>query len=454
MTYDRAMGKTTSFVIKVGWLGTLIWQMNAGNLCWSAPPTRPTIWAQEGSRFPEVSRVTRAQDFVRGIGVTTHLNVPNSPYSNIDAISKSISYLGISLVRSVPPSSWYQPLNDALTRLAHMGVRINFGFGANQSDDLTQTVPDDIEQVAKFAAANPGKVAAVEGPNELNTQIVRLNGQSSASPQVAAQIQRYIAKQVRANATLMGQGVKIINVSVSDGDSGWSRYTAGLGNLSDACDYANWHVYFGPAQPGRNIANDVTHAQQSAPGKPVIYTESGYTTAKGDSFGVDEATQAKQTLNLLADAWKAGIQQTYVYELTEGVVNPDFNDVEGRFGLFHAGGMNPKPAATAIHNLVSILADTGANALTFTPGTIGYSIDALPITGNSLTIEKSSGVFDVLIWNEAAAGGNVTVRVGRSFATIKVYDPIDSTVPVSTALNAKAVTLPLADKLQVVELTP
>jgi hypothetical protein len=56
--------------------------------------------------------------------------------------------------------------------------------------------------------------------------------------------------------------------------------------------------------PAAHVTSMYQDALASAPGKPVIYTESGYFTAYDYSSGagVDYQTQAKNTLNLLADA--------------------------------------------------------------------------------------------------------------------------------------------------------
>jgi hypothetical protein len=179
---------------------------------------------------------------------------------------------------------------------------------------------------------------------------------------------------------------------------------------------------------------------------------------------VDEATQAKNTLNLLADTFKAGVKQTFLYELMEGVANPSTTDIENTFGLFRADG-TPKPVATAIHNLTSILADPAGNALTFTNGTLDYSISNLPTTGHSLLLEKANGVFELLVWNEApnwnsttksaipAAPTNIEVNLGAIYRYIKAFDPLQGSTSIRTVTNASTVKLALTDRLLIVEIS-
>ena len=65
------------------------------------------------------------------------------------------------------------------------------------------------------------------------------------------------------------------------------------------------------------------------------------------------------------DGIKDGDVKTYFYAL--------FDDRSGKFGLMNADG-TPKPAGTAIHNLTTLLADTGATASTFATGTLSYTL--------------------------------------------------------------------------------
>ena len=75
-----------------------------------------------------------------------------------------------------------------------------------------------------------------------------------------------------------------------------------------------------------------------------------------DASSVSEGVQAKYLLDGLLDASKAGNVKTYLYELLDQNTGDGIS--ENNFGLFHSDG-TPKPAATAVHNLVAILDDSG-----------------------------------------------------------------------------------------------
>jgi trimeric autotransporter adhesin len=404
----------------------------------------------------------RAGQFVEGIGVNQHLNWSGTPYADANKEAQELAYLGVTLVRDAPP--YGATMSDYRT-LAGLGIRFNF-VTTNAGADVAGTLQADLSGVVELLQAVPGSVVSVEGPNELNGQIVYLNGSPSSNPITGAEIVQTVSQGVRGNATLTAHGVKVVNVSITNGIGGWLEYVVGLGVLSPFVDHANWHTYFsGGAQPATNIASMFKDGAMSAPGKPVVFTETGYFTAYQDSSGwggVDEQTQAKNTLNLLADAYKGGVVQTYLYELMDGAYNPSLTDIENTWGLFHADG-TPKPAATAIRNLTYVLHDPAADALTFAPHALNYSISNMPMQGNSLLLEKSGGTFELLVWNEApdwdpttkspitGKPTNTTVDLGQVFGSVKVFDPTQSSDPIQTMNGARSVAITLTDHVLIVE---
>jgi hypothetical protein len=202
------------------------------------------------------------------------------------------------------------------------------------------------------------------------------------------------------------------------------------------------------------------------PGKPVYFTEAGYPTlpAPGQPEGVDDLTQAKLTLNLIMDAASLGIAATYLYDLADDGPDPTGAKLTDHFGLFAFDG-TAKPSAVAIHNLAGILADGGATATTFTPTPLDDSLIGLPSDGASLVIQKSSGVYDIVLWAEpaiwnAAAGKpiaapteSVTIDLGARFDRVQVFDPLASANPIQTASNTTAVTISLVDHPLIVQVS-
>lgn len=110
----------------------------------------------------------------------------------------------------------------------------------------------------------------------------------------------------------------------------------------------------------------------------------------------------------------------------------------------------PKTSATYLHNLTTILADKGSIAA---PGKLGYSIPSPPATVHDLLLQKSNGTFELVVWSEKANGtSSVTVHLGASYASVKVYDPTTGTTPIQTHDNTSSLALTLSDHPVVIEI--
>jgi hypothetical protein len=100
---------------------------------------------------------------------------------------------------------------------------------------------------------------------------------------------------------------------------------------------------------------------------------------------------------------------------------------QGNWGLFDVS-YNPKTSGTYLHNLTTILADPVA---TTTPEKLDYSIALEPVTVHDILLQKSNGLFDLVVWDEKPSGGSDTVDVDLAAArsTVRVYDPTTGTAP-------------------------
>ena len=177
---------------------------------------------------------------------------------------------------------------------------------------------------------------------------------------------------------------------------------------------------------------------------------------------MSQDVQAKYLLDLYFDAAQDGASKTYVYQLMDAYA-PGSPQGDDGYGLFNPDG-TAKPAATAIHDLTGILADTGTTAATFTPGTLDYSVSGLPSTGGSMALANSDGTFDIAVWNEpqiwdaattsetASAAASVTVQFGSTYASVSVYDPMSGTAPIETLTDVSAIQLSVTDHPLVIKL--
>ncbi|MBW4024796.1 MAG: hypothetical protein HIU92_17005, partial [Proteobacteria bacterium] len=400
--------------------------------------------------------VLRASTFIDTLGVNTHIPYTDGGYANIGNVTADLSYLGIHQVRDQISNgaSGSAPLSSYIT-VAKTGVHFTVNLSGGTIADLQSTLvlADQLNQ------AVPGSVIAVEGANEINNWPVSFNGVGGL--QGAINMQAAIYGLVHSDPNLKGVAVDYFT---GNGNGGLAMgpdpsKTPGL------ADYDTQHPY---PNNGNPPAGWVSRAQalpnETSSTAPAVYTETGYSTNGGTSGGVNQDVQAKYTLDLLMDDAKNGIAHTDLYQLMDPYAagSPQGND---GFGLF-AYGNQPKEAATAIHNLTTILADTGSTAGSFSTTAAAYSITGMPSAGNSMEIEKSNGASDIVVWNEpaiwnestgtetTASTQNVTVNLGATYQTVEVFDPLSGTAPVQTLSNVSSVSLGLTDHPLIIETEP
>ena len=392
-----------------------------------------------------------AASFDQSIGVNVHMAYTSTAYGNVAAVISDLAYIGVNQVRDgFFNSPAFLPDYEAL---AAAGIKFDFLLPVYWASDTNPypgivNVPQFISMLDSFVTAYPGSVLAIEGPNEVNFQPAEYNGGSSYADQAALQEALYSA--VRADTVL--NGIPVYDLTI--GSTTTSEFQA-LGNLSPYANYGNEHAYIADWDtPNEGLTYLLTFPQIDTPGLPEVITETGYETNVGDTYsGVDLTVQAKFTLDELMDAFKDGVPKTYLYELL---------DEGGQyFGLFTADGA-PKPVATAIHNLTTILADPGSTS-SFTPGSLSYAVANLPTAGNQLLLEKSNGNFDLVLWAEAqiwnaTTGSEVvaptqtsTVEFGQTQKVVLIFDPLTGTAPIAAYLNTQSVQVTLADHPLVVE---
>jgi hypothetical protein len=175
---------------------------------------------------------------------------------------------------------------------------------------------------------------------------------------------------------------------------------------------------------------------------PRVTTETG-TTIGG---AVTEEIQALNLLSLYLDQFKRGWSYTAVYLLRDRV------DEGGNqtFG-FYKPDYTPRKAAVYLHNLTTILGDKGHLE---NPGRLDYSIPTEPATTHDLLLQRSDGVFELVVWSERIKGSDsVSVKLGQAPISLKLYDPTISTLPAQTFANVRFVPLVLSDHPFIIEMT-
>ncbi|WP_298872047.1 RHS repeat protein [uncultured Bradyrhizobium sp.] len=399
--------------------------------------------------------ILSASGFINSIGVNTHAGFGWTDYNNLAMMGDDLKYLGVTHLRdAMATNPAAQPVVDGL---AAAGYKFDFIVSSALPGQGSTGLQNYVTALDKFLASHPGSISAIEGLNEANSQPFSYHGSSSLG--AAAQFQSALYHAVKADGAL--SSIPVFNLSLAYNDpQGYNQ----LGNMAGSVDYANAHAYVSTGStPASSLAATLSAVETAAPGKPVVITETGYTTQANTQYlGVDETVQAKSILNTLVDAYKAGVSSTYLYELFDRNSSTSGTNPEDKYGLFHSDG-TPKLAATAIHNLTTILADDGSGGHQPTDP-LNYTLSNMPASGSSMVLGKSNGAYELVVWAEPKLWNDatdteisnptqtVTVNLGGVHHSVKVYDTMAGTSAIASYTDVSSITLPLSDHPLIVEI--
>jgi trimeric autotransporter adhesin len=399
--------------------------------------------------------ILSASAFDNSIGVNTHVAYAWGGYNNLALMETDLQYLGVTKLRdgltNIPSA---QPVLDGL---AAAGYQFDLGVSSSIPATGAAGLQQYLAALNTFEANHPGSIIALEGLNEANIQPFSYNGSSSIS--AAAQFQTAYYDAIKGDAAL--SGIPVYNLTLGYNDP--SDY-AELGNLSSSSNYATAHAYVSTSTtPQAALATELAMVESASPGNPVVITETGYTTQTNTPYlGADQTVQAKSILNTLVDAFKDGVSTTYLYELLDQNSSSSDTNPQDHYGLFNSDG-TPKLAATAVHNLTTILADNGTGGHQPT-AQLGYTLGNLPASGESMVLGKSNGAYDLVVWAEPPVWNSttdteisnptqtVTVTLSSVHQSINVYDPMDGTTPIASYSNVSTFTIPVSDHPVIIEI--
>jgi len=407
-----------------------------------------------------------ANDFLNSIGACVHVQHRQPAEKLVDGLK----YTGMRVIRDGADGNF--DMTGLLLLHQQAGVLVDFGPGSGAHDDR---IAKTITACQQLAAA--GALLSVEGPNEPNNfggvtyQDQNSNKLKSWVP--VADFQRDLYHDVKTDPVLKNYPVFSISEAGAEFDNAGLQFLtipAGAGTLmpdgTQFADYVNCHNYVCGHIKGI-IDNQATLAAATKPKAaidhlfgnhgltwrkhftgyaesdldaiPKVTTETGWktnNTPEGDD------RQGKVLINVYLAQYKAGWAHTFVYEFTD--------DSDGAFGFYKGDLTTPRKAADYLHNLTTILADTGSLP---SPGKLNYSIQDKPATVHDMLLEKSNGTFELVVWGEQVKGSNnITVNLGNPYASVKVYDPTLGATPVQTLNNTGSVPLTVSDHVLILEL--
>ena len=361
-----------------------------------------------------------ASSFLNSLGVNTHIDFNAFGYQDLATVESAINYLGLKNIRDSPANP-----SDLSTWL-----QVAQATGAKFDAYVGQTSPSGMSTELGFVQqlAQEGILNAVEGGNE----------EDDAYPASLGNTLAYTAV-FQGQVFALGQmlGLPTVNMSFGAGwtwVNNWQGDYGAVGDLSGITDYGNGHVYPNVGQTADAAIQQINgDARLAAASRPVMITELGWNLS---SFSQGQVAQ--YAVQGAFDGIKNGNVREYYYAL--------FGDGSGAFGLMNPDGL-PTQAGAAVHNLTSLLADTGS----FAPGSLGFTLAGAQAGDNTVLIQKSDGSDWLALWNESAGTHSVTLNLDSTASQILVFDPVTGTSAVAGASNTNSISLSLGNDPLLVE---
>jgi hypothetical protein len=376
-----------------------------------------------------------ARDFADSVGINVHLTYTSTPYGDIERVLASLRELGVGHVRDGVVVD-HPEQEERLNQLADAGIRSTLIMGAPNLGSPA----DEVEMVKR----NLRVVEALEGPNEYD---VSGDGDWRSA---LLRYQRDLYRRVKDDPALRDLDVYGPTVAVT------GNLTA-LGDFRGVMDAANMHPYPGGGAPEPALAEGYATLEQATGMSEVVATETGYHNARGDHAhpAADEAVAGDYLPRMFLSAYADGYRRTYWYELVDVGADPD--KPESNFGLLRAD-FEPKPAFTALRNLMHLVSDDSGGDAELRP--LRLSISPAREDVRQLLLQKADGSYLLALWREAdlsedaAEPARLRVDLPQPAAEARVYRPSRSADPEERLRDVSEVDVALAGDAIVVHLVP
>ena len=374
-----------------------------------------------------------ANAFVSSIGVNTHAGYLDRSYGDFPVWRDRLVEAGIRNIRDgVAVGQW--PVYDRLNELASKGIKTDLQLGRPFYGHSGALVGDPFAPVNNPAGTLDellgvlkthllGAVGSVEGPNEYDL---------SGDPEWAATLRTYQTRMFQAlQADPRTADLPVLAPSLTSHGA-----RTRLGQVP--ADLGNLHNYTGGEQEtSSHVDSELGQAAKVAGDRPAWSTESNPNTAVGNvgnQPGVSDRAQAIYTLRQYLEDWRKGIRRTYIYELMDELPQPGVAEMS--WGILRSDG-TPKPAYTALKNMISLLDDRGP---AFTPGGLTPTLSGTTSATRSTLLQKRDGSYYLALWQEKSVydilahrdlpiGGTAVTITVPTRSTFTTYVPNDGSQP-------------------------
>jgi hypothetical protein len=417
------------YISRVFWIALLLYSISF------------IAWGQ-----PRPEKAQSADKFVNSIGVNTHLRYLDTTYKDFNNIIKPrLKELGVRHIRDgliLTDLDSQKKLNE----LEKLGIKATILFDYRWNKN-----PKEVEQIVKML---PNFVEAIEGPNEWDVVQITYRGQQF--PKALRDFHNKLYSTVKETATT--QHLPVIAASMAHW---WNAEKVGL----MACDFGNIHSYSGGKMPSAGDLDEwwIPAARLICGNKPIMATETGFHNAIQDPKalhpGVSEQAAGKYIPRLYLEYFNRNIRRTFTYEFIDEELEID---QENNFGLLRYNG-SPKPAFTALKNLIALLKDPGSS---FPLKSLAYTLTENTPHLHHTLLQKRNGTFYLILWQEVSSFDlktkqdvvvpdlPITIKLRTPMVAAAIYRPLKSIKPIQQWRNPERLNLIVPDHLLVVELTP
>ncbi len=330
----------------------------------------------------------------------------------------------------------------------------------------TKTPADVLARLHGYA---PGSVGEIEGPNEVNNKFppqdlnIKYGGKTDEAGGAAFMDDVYRA--IKADPATRALPVVAYTAIFTDYH---------LARPYTAFDFANMHSYQGYDVPSSSLLMNETRFNNVLPAgaaiKPFVPTECGYNVQPDRSNGTNNTGSLRaQALNipmLLAEYFRHGIRRAYLFAI---------ENADG-YGLLEDDRVTKRPSYFALRNFLATIKDSAWDPKAhrwvgsgFAPRALRFGLDGAPPTVHTLTLQKKSGEYLLLVWNEVKNFDQDTHKdiVNTPVpVTLRLQTPVGTTATVLTqnaaggydvqkeAIHNGALALPVPAAVTIVRLTP
>ena len=443
----------------------------------------------------QACQAIRAADFVDSIGINVHLNnytdnnSPHDPYTD-----QSNSAFGGSTTAANGVTTNVSAMVAALqfTGIHVVRGQVNYTEVVGRFEAILQSIPNlQLIAVTTSASSQQGPIDHITALSPVWSSVVAFEGLNESRDNGAyfpykglygsagtCAWQKDMFGVLQTGNQQHGTNLPMLAAPVAD-HAQFAEMASDAACVA-AANASSGHSYVDTNPPTAGIlAFDNAYnkslpseVQSNAPaGAPNWVTETGVTSnpylgGNGCGGGADQRSQAIVNLETALSFKRLGVVQTALYELADDPTydpNPGSNSCnrEPHFGIFDYT-WTKKDEAYALHNQFQVVNDTAANARSFTPGSLAFTIANAPANTYSLLMQQASGTWVAAIWPENpvwsyASGGVAGYEINRAtvnatvtfpaMTSVTLYDPFgNGTSMTTTNIGAgTSATVPMTD---------